>query len=398
MVNTENLGSNKSRLHFAIAKAVGPLLHDLGEKLESDAALETLERLSRIPKPQDCASPTELLEHIDAATASTLASDVATAAGIHLIYSDLCSAEADLGHLLSARARSHMNTLEHIPHISTQAAQLLISLESASLRRGPIEKSFSEALSVIKNAWTEKEQRIQNLEKIPLSEFQSFRTDKLERAFSFALQSLTTSCAALQAAAAEGLFPLREVMERTRNPASNMPTLATFEIRGIQHAQLMRSLDSMRSSRALPGARHLIARSQWLKALECVCDGASLLENIVRLMRETEPSPSQDPRLNKYIEGENYLYIQALTRQILILGTAPRDAQKLADSLYEYACKNAVSCSEIIDEEILALNTNIRREVLAKARLEVRLADRSFPLSAAHKEWIVQTTKPFTKE
>ncbi len=99
MVNTEKLGGQDSRLHFAIAKAVGPLIHELGEKLVADAALETMERLERIPITQNN-SPILILRGIDTATASTLASDVAVAAGIHLVAADLNAAEQDLGVLL----------------------------------------------------------------------------------------------------------------------------------------------------------------------------------------------------------------------------------------------------------------------------------------------------------
>jgi hypothetical protein len=398
VVNTEKLGTDNSRLHFAIAKAVGPLLHDLGEKLVADAALETLEKLNRVTSNVESQNPAELLEGIDAATASTLASDVATAAGVHLLAADLHDVEQSLGSLLATRARSHMNTLERIPHIATEAAQFLIALENASLTRSAGAKCFAETLAQIKQAWDEKEHTIQRMEHVSLADFQTFRTEKLDRAFGFALQNIVTACAGMQAIAAEGVFPMRELIERTRNPAAAMPTIAAFTARGTDHKKLLAHLDTARTSSSLRHARHHIARGQWVKALEHTCESVLLLSKIVEAMRLTEPSPSLDPRQNRYLEGENFLYVKTLSRQLMITGAAPRDVEKLADSLYEYGCKNNAACAELIDEEILKLNPNLRREALAKSRLEVRLSEKTFPLSANHKEWIVQTTRAFLKE
>jgi hypothetical protein len=397
LVNTEKLGVQDSRLHFAIAKAVGPLIHELGEKLVADATLETMERIERVPSTQNN-SPTEILASIDTATASTLASDVAVAAGIHLVASDLNAVEQEIGALLANRARGHMNTLEQIPHIATEAAQFLVSLEATSLQRGPGAKAFAETLAQIKAAWDEKEQALQKMEHVSLADFQTFRTDKLERAIGFALQSLVTACASLQAVAAESIFPLKGSQAQSQNATPTMATLVAFENRGTEHNKLLGILDAAKSSNALRKARHNIAVGRWVNALESVCESAQLTQKMVSALRSVEPSPSHDPRQNRFLSGENFLYVRALARQLLMTGAAPRDVEKLADALYEYGHKNSAACAELIDEEILALNPNIRREALAKSRLEVRLSDKNFPLSARHKEWIVQTTRAFLKE
>ncbi len=291
-----------------------------------------------------------------------------------------------------------MNTLEQIPHIATEAAQFLVSLEATSLQRGPGAKAFAETLAQIKSAWDEKEQALQKMEHVSLTDFQTFRNDKLDRTIGFAVQSLVTACASLQAVAAEAIFPLNNSPTRSQNTNAAMTTLAAFESRGAEHNNLLGALDAAKSSAALRKARHNIATGNWLNALENVCESAQLTQQMVAALRSAEPSPSHDPRQNRFLSGENFLYVKALARQLLMAGTAPRDVEKLAAALYEYGHKNDAPCAELIDEEILALNPNIRRESLAKSRLEVRLSDKNFPLSARHKEWVVQTTRAFLKE
>ena len=398
MVNTETLGSGRSRLHFAISQSVGPLLHDLGQKLEADSALETTQRLASIPRLEECRNPLELMKLVDETIASTLASDVATAAGIHLAKNDLETTETFLGGLLAARARRHMNTLEHVPHIASEAAQLLITLETASLTRGPNTKVFSNNLNLIKNCWDEKEARVHETEKISFSDFQTFRNNKVDCAFSYSLQSIIACCDTIECIVSESIFPLSCLAERKKNPSITFSTLLAFESRENQNKKLMSLVENMHSKTILQDARKHVTKGRWLQALEKIFDSIASVQEICSVIQDTEPSPSIDPRQNRFLEGENFLYVRALARQILVTGAAPRDVEKITHALFEYAAQNNAACAELRDEEILALNPNIRREALAKARLEVRLSDKSFPLSAGHKEWIVQTTKPFTPE
>jgi hypothetical protein len=173
--------------------------------------------------------------------------------------------------------------------------------------------------------------------------------------------------------------------------------VGTFERKRFRVIQLFALVEDLKSCRHISMARALIARGKSFPALSELDSALMLTENTVQLLRELEPSPAVDPRNSRFLEAENYAYVQCLARHLLIAGETPRDVEKIAESLYEYAQNNATAASELIDEEILKLNTNIKRESLTRSRLEVRLNDRSYPLSVSHKDWIMQATKLFSR-
>jgi hypothetical protein len=398
LVNTEKLGSESSRFQTAVALAVGPLLQELGSKLSSDAGLEILQKLTNLPPLEATPDPVSLLELVDASIASSLASDVATATGLTVLAENLTAAERDLAQMLAQRASSHMNTLERLPHVATEAAQAIIALDTSSLTRGVLARAFADAMKVVSEKWAEKERQLENLEKISLVDFQSFRDDRTEKATSCALHCLASALENLRAIATSSVFPTPEAYERPRDSSTGMQSVGAFERKRYSIFQLIESVEELKSERHTTKARGLIARGKHFAALSELEQGLGKISETIRLLRSLEPAPSTNPRQGRFLEAENYAYVQCLARHLLIAGESPRNVEKLVEALFEYAGSNNASVSELIDEEILKLNPSIKRESLAKSRLEVRLNDRNFPLSVNHKEWIVQATKLFIKE
>jgi hypothetical protein len=398
LVNTEKLGSDSSRFKTAVALAVGPLLQELGAKLSSDSGLEILQKLTNLPPLEAAQDPVSLLDLVDASIASSLASDVATATGLTVLFENLTSVERDLAQMLAQRASNHMNTLERLPHVSTEAAQAIIALDTSSLTRGVLARAFTDAMSVVTEKWNEKQRQLENLEKITLADFQSFRDDKTEKATTCALHCMASSLENLRCVATSSVFPAVEAYERPRDSSAGMQSVGSFERKRYSIFQLVESVEELRLERHTTKARNLIARGKHFAALSELEQGLEKTAKTVRFLRSLEPSPSTDPRQDRFLEAENYAYVQCLARHLLIAGESPRNVEKLVEALFEYASANNATVSELIDEEILKLNPNIKRESLAKSKLEVRLNDRNFPLSVNHKEWIVQATKLFTKE
>lgn len=97
------------------------------------------------------------------------------------------------------------------------------------------------------------------------------------------------------------------------------------------------------------------------------------------------------PPKDRSLYLENYVYTERLRAQLVALGEKFEEAQKLTASLFSYATRNQVACTEIIDNEAANFNPSISRDIVVRARMEVRLNDINFPLSVAHREWIFKT-------
>lgn len=119
----------------------------------------------------------------------------------------------------------------------------------------------------------------------------------------------------------------------------------------------------------------------------------SWLQHIDQLQKLLLPKSHESILLKKdpaMLLANNKVFAERFAHHLIAFGEHFEDAQKFQKNLLEYAGKHQVLCQDILDNELEKLGINLSQESVLLARQELRLNDLEFPLSIAHREWVLK--------
>ena len=133
----------------------------------------------------------------------------------------------------------------------------------------------------------------------------------------------------------------------------------------------------------------LFREAQWNESeAEKKCD--LLLTDIylgLQLLQLTKEEHNQiSLTLGESLQSENDSYTAALKNQLQEMGVAAPTAQALRQQLFAYCQEHATRAIDVLDDELQKLSPTVPKDLIAAARLKVRMEDLSFPLSVRFRE------------
>lgn len=292
----------------------------------------------------------------------------------------------------SGQARRELNTIRHAPPLSTAVARASENLQSTSLQGGPLAPLYGELWAKIQSTATAKIDSCQAKPTLNRAEVMTFKSTEVE------VWLLTVAHLILSSGENLG--------QAVRNLIDNAASTSLVPLRGEEEglykkfSDFLAKRETLLDLRRLPEsawswtrARTLAFERHFVKLAFEITAHIELMDTTLNAVEALNRCLTVGAQRNRALEFENYLYIDRLGLQLRALGENADEVAKLAEGLFQYVIQNTVPCSEVLEDEIIPLNPCINRETLVRARLELRLNDRHFPLSVAHKEWITQITK-----
>lgn len=329
---------------------------------------------------------------VESHAGTTLITDLLELKAISMLHDLIVSFERQLLTVFSYQARREINTVAVFPPASTHAAKSSEALLSTSVASGPVAPLYESLWNRISAASAETLAQILKKKSVSRAEVRSFKTAECEI-------SLLSMCYFLLSSAECLAISLRNLSE-------NVTTFSLFPLRNtgeglyqkygdyLKHREQILDLQ-LASSRewSLDKARQLTFDRKYIQfCLELeskIEQWTHLLDNLNRMSQSLGQTMIRD----RATEIENYLYVDRLSVHLRGYGETTEEVNRLSELLFKYSIEKNVSCSEIMDEEILRMNPRINKENICRSRLELRMNDRHFPLSVAHKEWVTQITR-----
>lgn len=389
MVNQE-MTSPKTRqaLSRTLARWLGELVTAIGQRLENEGQLESLFRLN-LSENED-PSLRRTLRAVENTLASTLVTDAARVFGATAVASELSQARDQLGLFLKGRARRHINAVAGYPSVATRSTEILRHLEATSVQTSPFSSVFSEPLASLEDLARATVAGLLERRSIKsLAELASFLGDDLEMQLMRIEHLLVGEARTVHGAATSAVEATLELL-RINAGTMNRPVSRRDLLKRLELADAATWNDLLlRSEREIEQAQTSLQQGESIETILSLDTATNHLRSVLTRLESTDMHCSCDTANN--IDAENLLYIDALTRALIISGEIPCEAEKLADHLMDDCLRQNIKAIDLIDEEIIKLSPTIKRDSLAKIRLDLRLSETRFPLSVAHRDWILKT-------
>lgn len=287
------------------------------------------------------------------------------------------------------QAQRHLNLLSHMPAVGTVSALALQSLATHSLFvTGPFADGF-------KTKWNDVTNQLSG-GLSTLMKAKQLGGEDIRLSIPSALRADFGVIASLFVASAQNASTLLRYFSGhlgARQSIGPRPGDDSLLNRMSRYLDLRRhvlsDLKTQEHAAVWDLARNHIFEGRFIDFVECMSQVIEQTELLVKRLFDLESKGMTQISRADTIELECYVYVERIGVQLLALGEDTDSIVRLKNALYDYALKSRVPCLEMLDEEVQRLSTQIRKESLTRARLEVRLNDFDFPLSVAHKDWVL---------
>lgn len=378
MVNTD-FDAARPRFGNLLVEWLAETVSELGSRLTVESQAEGLFRMSSGTLG---GSLRATLAAVEAAIASSLVTDLLRVRALGNLLDGVVEFETVLRNFLAGRARRHLNTIVLNPAVSTRTAQTLQLLDVIS----PAE-AMPHLLSPVRE---KAKSAFDALLALPAIE-------TLGQLGTFAGEQELTAILTCEQQLMGSLRGLACVLERTMQVSRELLTANDQSVGGVTRRHLAERFQALESfgrgerlhemREALDRAERNLVAGDSLGMILSLGDGLSAAEMLFDDLQRAEVLCSCVAQ--RALEAEALLYGNALGRRLVLCGEPIGPTEKLAEAMLGYCRAKGVAPLDLIDEEVHRLVPAVRRETLAKARLEVRLSDLDYPLSVAHKDWVL---------
>jgi hypothetical protein len=368
-----------------------PLLGAVARLLPGGATAAGLVELAlRSPVDQGGVKLEEFLRGLDRLVGSSLFTDAGMVVALRCCINSSREIHRELSVRLATFARRFLNVVTQVPALSSECARLFWILERASVLNGAWDNAVSNELAVLEQhladrvAIVAKSDRLSPLVLAPLIE------DGGSDSLLMVVDRLLSFGETLGAVAVQTEKLLQPMLSHVVHRPSSFHGMEHFESKGAFFAMVKDLVETLDRGDLFPEARRHFVAGHYLRVFETLGIAFDGVKSMLEGLRQLETGIVFEPLALRHLEGENYLYSMSLAARLVQLGEALDDAEKIARSAFEYATKNRVACLEVLDEEILKSAPVVRKDALARARLEVKLNAPDFPLSVAAKDRVLQ--------
>lgn len=292
----------------------------------------------------------------------------------------------------AAVAARFLNVIDALPPTSQTAARAVESLLDHSFLRGPLWREarhawfqlVSDVQHLLQSLMAKDVLSVEDLGKVDLKDCES----RLASASSFMLACFSN---------AQSIYEMWMARCKTfsANAIKTDEELLVRRARDFIHLreQTLRNAASDASQLRLSLARSDIFARNFVGFAEVIDAQIQECRKMLKQFLELDAKALVVPLKENTLTTEALLYVQHLSEHLKALGESHESVDKLKEQLFKYALKCKVPCADILDEEMLQLVPTLRKESVTRAKLEVRLNETSYPLSVAHKEWVLRTIK-----
>ncbi len=393
MVNTEDydVQAFASTVLLPVRTELEPLLGGVARLLPGGATSAGLVELAlRSPVDQGGVKLEEFLRGLDRLVGSSLFSDAGMLVALRCCVHSSREIHRELSARLATFARRFLNVVTQVPALSSECARLFWILEREAALNGAFENGVSTELEGLEQRLADRVALLGKSDRLSPMLLAPLLDDAASDSLLMVVDRLLAFGEMLGAVAVQTEKLLRPMLSHVVHRPSSFHGMEHFESKGAFFEMVKDVVETLDRGDLFPEARRHLVAGRYLRTFETLGIAFDGVKSMLEGLRQLETGIVFEPLALRHLEGENYLYSMSLAARLVQLGEALDDAEKIARSTFEYATKNRVPCLEVLDEEILKSAPVVRKDALARARLEVKLNAVDFPLSVAAKDRVLQ--------